>query len=40
MSQHFDEADEAEVWREARLAGRRLGVHVRTGRARCVCPDR
>ena len=41
VSQHFDEADEAEVWREAaRLAGRRLGVHVRTGRTRCVCPDR
>ncbi|MEX2652296.1 MAG: hypothetical protein WD473_07610 [Acidimicrobiia bacterium] len=41
VSQHSDEADEADLWREAaRVAGRRLGVHVRTGRTRCVCPDR
>jgi hypothetical protein len=41
VSQHLDEADEAEAWREAaRLAGGRLGVHVRTGRTRYVCPDR
>lgn len=40
-TQHLDDPPEAGVWREAaRVAGRRLGVHVRTGETACGCPDR
>ncbi len=39
--QHLDDSGEVAVWREAgRMAGRRLGVHVRTGQTSCGCPDR
>ena len=39
--QHLDDSDEVAAWREAgRMAGRRLGVHVRTGRTSCGCADR
>jgi len=38
---HLDDPADAEMWREAgRLAGRRLGRHVRTGSTRCGCADR
>ena len=38
---HLDNSGEVAVWREAgRMAGRRLGVHVRTGQTSCGCPDR
>lgn len=38
---HLDNPADAEMWREAgRLAGRRLGRHVRTGSSRCGCTDR
>ena len=40
-TQHLDDPREAVVWREAaRAAGRRLGVHVRTGETGCGCSDR
>jgi len=38
---HLDDPADVEMWREAgRLAGRRLGRHVRTGSTRCGCADR
>ena len=39
--QHLDDPYEVAAWREAgRIAGRRLGVHVRTGQTSCGCSDR
>lgn len=37
---HLDDPDQIDLWREAgRIAGRKLGVHVRTGQTGCGCPD-
>ena len=38
---HLDDSDEVAAWREAgRMAGRQLGIHVRTGQTSCGCADR
>ena len=39
--QHLDDPHEVAAWREAgRIAGRQLGIHVRTGQTSCGCVDR
>ena len=38
---HLDDPYEVAAWREAgRMAGRQLGIHVRTGQTSCGCADR
>ena len=39
--EHLDDPSDVAAWREAgRMAGRQLGIHVRTGQTSCGCADR